>query len=153
MYAEGTSTPPERTQMEIQKLVRMKGAQRVGFFSDNDHIILTFQTKERVVKFKVTLPTVDAPGARLQKQARASRALYSVALPRVVEAEVRRRWRALLLSLKAKFELVESEIETFDEAFLAQIVTPGGATVFEAIRLMSDNGQKLLAAPGESSDG
>jgi hypothetical protein len=46
------------------------------------------------------------------------------------EAEKRRRWRCLLLSIKAKLETVANGILTFDEEFLANIVVPGtGETV------------------------
>lgn len=44
------------------------------------------------------------------------------------------RWRTLLLCLKAKLESVESGIETFEDAFLAQIVMPDGGTVAEHVR-------------------
>jgi hypothetical protein len=43
------------------------------------------------------------------------------------------RWRALLLVIKAKLESVESNIETFEHAFLAQIVMPNDQTVSEIL--------------------
>lgn len=46
-----------------------------------------------------------------------------------MKAEIRRRYRALLLVLKAKLEAVQSQIVTFDEEFLAHIVINGGDTV------------------------
>jgi hypothetical protein len=50
--------------------------------------------------------------------------------PRKRECEERRRWRCLLLNVKAKFEAVENQIVTFEEEFLAHIVVPGtGETV------------------------
>jgi hypothetical protein len=44
------------------------------------------------------------------------------------DQEVRRRWRALGLVIKAKLESVESGIETFESAFMANIVMPDGKT-------------------------
>ena len=49
------------------------------------------------------------------------------------ERAERQRWRALLLVLKAKLESVESNIETFENAFLAQIVMPGDQTVADLV--------------------
>ncbi len=46
-----------------------------------------------------------------------------------LEQERRRRWRALLLTIKAKLVSVENGIEKFEEAFLAHIVIAGGQTV------------------------
>jgi hypothetical protein len=42
--------------------------------------------------------------------------------------EVRRRWRALALAIKAKLEVVESGIAQFEEEFLSYLVLPGGET-------------------------
>lgn len=44
-------------------------------------------------------------------------------------AELRRRWRAPALVIKAKLEAVESGIRTFDEEFVADTVLPDGRTV------------------------
>lgn len=49
------------------------------------------------------------------------------------EQEVRERWRALVLCIKAKLESVESNIETFEEAFLPHIVTATGETIGELV--------------------
>jgi len=52
------------------------------------------------------------------------------------DAEVRRRWRALVLVVKGKLEAVESEIVTFEEEFLAHLVLPNGQTVGSEVRPM-----------------
>jgi len=43
--------------------------------------------------------------------------------------ECRRRWRCLVVMLKAKFAAVESGIATFQDEFLANLVLPSGETV------------------------
>lgn len=45
----------------------------------------------------------------------------------------RQRGRALLLVIKAKLESIETGIETTEQAFLANVVLPGNATVHERI--------------------
>jgi hypothetical protein len=47
---------------------------------------------------------------------------------------VRRLWRALLLAIKAKLEVVESGLAIFEEEFLSNIVMPDGCTVGEHAR-------------------
>ncbi len=46
----------------------------------------------------------------------------------------RQRARALMLVIKAKLESVESGVETFEEAFLANVMGADGRTVYEAIQ-------------------
>lgn len=72
------------------------------------------------VRFEVPIPTDPAEyrrtkGGQTRTPAQQERAL---------EAEVRRRWRALLLCIKGKLEAVESGITTFEEEFLAHLVLP-----------------------------
>ena len=47
------------------------------------------------------------------------------------KAEERRRWRAFVLVVKAKLESVDSGIDTFETAFLANIVVTDGKTLGE----------------------
>lgn len=128
-YAQGTEVKPEKTQQEIQTTLARYGATSFGFATTTTHAMVGFEAKGRRIKFIVPMP--DPKERRFnvnhnhygltakQKQAR-------------IDAEIRRRWRALLLAIKAKLEVVESGIATFDEEFLAYIVLPGGATVGES---------------------
>lgn len=51
-----------------------------------------------------------------------------------VDAQWRRqRGRALLLVIKAKLESIESGVETFEQAFLANVVLANGETVHDRI--------------------
>ena len=56
--------------------------------------------------------------------------LFRVTLPESDQAR-RSMFRALLLTIKGKLESAERGIETFEEAFLANIVMPDGRTVAE----------------------
>jgi len=67
-----------------------------------------------------------------------------------VERESMRRWRCLVLAIKAKLEAVESEIFSFEEEFLAHIVNEAGVTVYQAIKNAAD-GSRLL--PPVQSEG
>ncbi len=98
--------------------------------------------KARVVRFVVDRPTLDMRGA--------GRAIARA--EKIRDAEERRRWRALLLVLRAKFEAVASGITTFDREFLAHLVTNEGVTVGDVIapsldRSLAGNAPLALPAP------
>ena len=71
---------------------------------------------------------------------------------------MRAKWRRLLLCIRAKLEAVDNEIESFEEAFLAQLLLPDGSTVAEralpAIGQMYETGTLppagLLSSPRSS---
>ena len=52
--------------------------------------------------------------------------------------------------MKAKLESIEAKIETFDEAFLAHIVTPEGQTIMEAVLGIGGGNVPLLEPPRKS---
>jgi hypothetical protein len=109
-YAEGTSVPVEKTRAEIERLVRNHGATSFGTLSSPKGSRSLFEMRARRIRFELPIPELRDPNKRA--------------------AEERRRWRCLLLNVKAKFEAVENEIVSFDEEFLAHIVVPGtGETV------------------------
>lgn len=126
-YAKGTSVAPEKTRMEIERVLAKYGATDFGYLMRSDMATIFFAKSDRRVRFNLPLPkTTDRGG----------------------EQRLRERWRALLLCIKAKLEAVESNIETFDEAFLAHVIMPGGQTVYEHARE-----QIALAYEGGRMDG
>lgn len=62
--------------------------------------------------------------------------------------EQRRIWRCLELTIKSKLTAAEAGIETFQQAFLANIVIAGGQTVGDVVIPQLDKGKalKLLLA-------
>jgi hypothetical protein len=108
VFAAKTKFPVDQTRNEIEKTLARYGADRFAYFSEPNRAIIVFEAHERRIKFDLPLPEGK---------------------PDAVGQEQRRRWRALLLCIKAKLESVESKIETFEEAFLAHVVMPDGLTV------------------------
>lgn len=128
-YAEGTTTPPEKSQMEIAAAVRRYGASSFATGWDGPRALVTFVAHNRQIRFILDLPTdwrdyILTPSKQRRTEQGARKAL---------EAEVRRRWRALLLAIKAKFEVVETGISTFETEFMPHTVMPDGRTVAEHI--------------------
>jgi len=78
----------------------------------------------------------------------AGRARTPDAAKRAYEQEVRRRWRSLVLAVKAKLVAVQDEIATFEQEFLAYAVAADGKTVGEHIIPQLKAGGSVKALPG-----
>lgn len=126
-YAEGTSVPVERSKAEIERLLAQAGAESVMSGTMPGKAVIAFELHDRRIRFDLPLP------AKEQFAQRRVRGYMRRATPEqqatAWEAACRQRWRGLLLVIKAKLESSASGIETLEEAFLAQIVVAGGATV------------------------
>lgn len=139
MYATETKVPVAKTQGQIRTLILKSGGTHFGIMEEPAQALIVFILAERKMRF--SLPLLPAkPGENAASAA-------------TREKVMRSRWRALLLVIKAKIESVESKIETFEEAFLAQVIMPGGETVYEqlkeplAIRYRDGSNIPLLAGP------
>lgn len=102
-YAAKTDVPLDQSIAEIVKVLRKAGADRLAQAEEPGRIAVQCFLNYRLLRFAIGLPD----GAQSRRQ----------------------RGRALLLVIKAKIESIESGVETFDEAFLANIVTPDGRTI------------------------
>lgn len=127
-FAKGTSVSIFKTKGEIEALLDKAGATAIVSGSSTTQRLaqVMFELKGRRVVFRVR----TADPAKFARDGRGS-VLGPSKRDVLVEAEDRRLWRCLLLSIKSKLECVESGIETFDEAFLAHVVMPDGSTVAE----------------------
>lgn len=125
-YASKTSVSPEKTLGEIQAALKKYGASKFGYFSEEIKTVLAFEMLNRRIRFNLPLP--------LRKEFDTYKNGRWPSDKQITERHdqaIRQRWRALLLAIKAKLESVESGIETFEEAFMAHIVLPGGQTMGE----------------------
>lgn len=127
-YAEKTSVPVDRSKSEIEKTLTAYGATGFMYGTTPNQAVIMFRASSRLVKFVLPLPDSSDPQFLRTERGRARR---SSKVPEAFDQEVRRRWRALSLAIKAKLEAVSTGITQFDEEFLAHIVLPGGRTVAE----------------------
>ncbi len=127
-YAARTTVSPDRSRAEIERVLERYGAQGFVYGRDGGRAVIGFRAQGRVVRFYLLLPDLD----EFTKDGRRSVA-PGIAKVRY-EQEVRRRWRALALTVKAKLEAVQSGITTFDQEFLAHLLLPDGETVAEWIK-------------------
>ncbi len=130
-YAEGTSVSVERSQMEIAGMIRKYGAQSFGTGWNQGHALVTFSAHDRQIRFVLPiaedwhdfiLTTSSRPTRRTEAGAKAA-----------MEKENMRRWRALALAIKAKLEVVETGIASFEHEFGMNVVLPDGSTVGERV--------------------
>lgn len=141
-YAENTTVSVDKSIGEIITLIRKAGAERVAQMQEPTRIVIQFFLKDRMLRFAIKLPTWEEvpeySGYRYRSQDQ-----------RQMKAEQRhmQRARALLLVIKAKLESIESGVETFDEAFLANIVTPEGQTVGDWLIPQVEEGYRIGVMP------
>ena len=132
-YAAGTSVPVDRSKSEIERVLAKYGADQFVYAIGTPGAMVMFRAHGRCIRFIVPIPTRD--DIQPPKKVRWGTTDDSVIQKRL-DQEGRRRWRALLLCIKAKLEAVASGIATFENEFLPYtlISTPGGKrTVAEAL--------------------
>lgn len=123
-FAEDTKVPADRSRTEIERILTKFGADQFGYGWRGENAVLFFRAHGRHIRFVLPMPADMKDGTKK-------------------EQEIRRRWRALSLCIKAKLESVHTGIETFEDSFMAQTVMPNGQT-------MSEHAQPLLAQAYQS---
>lgn len=123
-YAKDTEVSADRTRAEIEKTLIRYGATSFLYGSETAGAVIMFEFQKRQVRFLLKLASRDSfyqsPTGRSRTQSSAE-AAYDKA--------VRQKWRALLLIIKGRLEGIESDIESFERAFMSYIMLPNGQTV------------------------
>jgi hypothetical protein len=112
-YALETSVAPEKSQREIHQLLEKYKVTDFELLIGKQRVGVAFQMRQRTIRFVMPMPTPD----EMTKQQ--------------FEQQGRSAWRALRLVIQGKLESVDRGVESFDEAFMGQIVIPGNETVAE----------------------
>src|SRR5262249_48857085 len=128
-YASATSVAVERSRAEIERILQRYGASRFAYAAEPERAQVVFEAHGRRVRFVVPLPPRDDPVFTHTEARRSPRRPEEVY--RLWEQACRQRWRALALAIKAKLEVVEAGISTFEDEFLAHVILPTGETVGE----------------------
>lgn len=144
-FAANTQVSESKSRAEIERLVYQYAGRNASFSygTTSEQAAIMFTAHGRRVKFLLRLPTMDEALVKakrkngLQDPSEAKQEAW-------IDQERRRRWRALLLSVKGKLESVESGIYTFEEEFLSHIVPDENSdqTIYE--RLVAGADKKLL---------
>ena len=123
-YAETTKVPFESSIAEIVRLLRKANADQIAQVEERDRFTIQFSMDGRLVRFRIPFATAGEI-ERMRGPRRQARD--------VDQQSRRQRGRALLLVIKAKLESIETGIETFEQAFLANVVMANGETVYDRI--------------------
>lgn len=143
-YAEQTDVPVERSMNEIRKLVAAHGATKFGSMEDAGCAAVAFTLGNRNIRMVLHLPELGT--LRFQREPAGKQ--RSPAQAHVFwERGCRAAWRALLLSIKAKFVTIESGISTVETEFLPFIVIPNSQTVGEWLRPQLETAYKQGICP------
>lgn len=169
-YAENTTVPVEKSRAEIETLLKKHGATAFfsAFDETARTAMIGFRLKDRMFRIEVRAPAHhEAPRRPPPEKPEAYRRAYRGQSPETlnerlakehqaaverhakgeagraaewVEAELRRRWRAQLLLIKAKLETIAMGASSVEREFLADMLMPDGKTV----------GQRAIPALAES---
>jgi len=127
-YASNTRVPVSRSKAEIESILQRYNATAYGHFQDSDKALVQFKMEGRSFQIAMPLPPLDdfkVTGSRRKRSDNAAMELR--------EKEIRRRWRAVCLVLKAKLELIECGISSVDAEFFPYLVLPGGGTIQDVL--------------------
>jgi hypothetical protein len=137
-YASGTTVPVERSRAEIDTVLAKAGASSVGILNDSEKgiAVVAFALHGARFRIEVPLPT-DADALPRARKIRGWQWRTQSAKDDWVRAErdqlTRERWRAVLLLIKSKLEIVRIGLSSFEREFLADMVLPDGRTAAETI--------------------
>lgn len=128
-YAEGTNVGEAQSRAEIERLLSRYGATAVVTGYQPGHGAVQFEAHGRRVRISIELPTDLKEFSKTDT----GRSRSASSAQEALRAEARRRWRSLVLVLKAKLEAAATGIETFEVAFLPYLVMPDGSTVADHV--------------------
>ena len=147
-YAQGTAVDATRSRIELEELVKRFGANQIMTYTDDGRAMVQFTARERLIRITLPIPSADSeyfttsPTGRRRTDTAAEKAHTD---------EVRRRWRAMVLLVKAKLTAVQEGIVEFESEFLPHVVLSDGRTVFERtqeqIALEYRNGSPQMLLP------
>ena len=138
-YAQGTTVPVEKTLEEIRRLLKRNGCEGFGQIEQGGRMAIQFILEGLQYRFVVDEPILEEWQEAYYEDRYANTSLSSTAIrnrmkkmdwQNELDAEVRRRWRARLLWLKATLEFAEADgRDIIRQALLSQLVLPGGQTM------------------------
>jgi hypothetical protein len=109
-YAANTSVPRSRSIEEIERTLARYGADSFAYGWEGERAVVAFRAHGRMIRLVIPMP----------ERGKSEQAY---------QAGCRQRYRVLLLVLKAKLEVVESGVSSFEEEFLAYTLLPNGRSV------------------------
>jgi hypothetical protein len=151
-YASTTEVSVERSRAEIEETLRRYGATSFHSGWEEDRAMIGFRIHGLFVRFVLPFPIRTDRRFTHKKVRGYDQKMSDLQSQRAYEQEMRSRWRALLLVIKAKLEATECKISSIEQEFLAFIVMPNQMTVGEWLadsipQIKAGEMPKLMLAP------
>jgi hypothetical protein len=138
-YAEGTTVAVEASQAELVRILRKHGVERQAWAHGPEGAALQFEAAGRRYQMRIERPDPNQyPEHRGGNQA--GRSQWTMR-----EREWMRRWRAIVLLLKAKLEFADGETTTLERELLPYLLLPGERNLAE---FMEDGGYEEVERGG-----
>jgi hypothetical protein len=109
-FAQGTTVSSGKSKMEVDALLEKHGATQRGVMENNGTASILFALAGRCYRIDVPLPANST------------------------DQLTRERWRAVVLMVKAKLELVRIGASTIEREFLADLIMADGNKLADHIR-------------------
>lgn len=156
-YASQTEVPIERSRAEIEECLRRYGATSFTSGWDEKSALIAFRLKSLAIRFILPIPTGTEERFRWKTDRYGmKKKLTENQQIKAHDQELRQRWRALLLVVKAKLEAVECGISSLEKEFMAFIVMPNDESLgdwFVRTHLEAIRGGKMpLALEGRREE-
>lgn len=155
-YAAGTTVEVYASQLEVMKLLAKYGIKKHAFFSDGEESASIVFERD-AISYRISIEMPDPQDEVYNFNGRGVK-LSAADSAAKVAGECRRRWRCLVLIIKAKLVAVEDHVTTFEKEFMAYAVVDGDRTLADILvprmQQAALNGKPLstaLALPGRSS--
>jgi hypothetical protein len=139
-YAAQTGVAPDRSLAELQHELAKRGASQFGFNWTTSESVVAFTLSGLQVRMVLPMPNRED-----HKDYRARNGVR-VSGQKTYDLEVRRRWRALVLVVKAKLVAVDEGITSLEREFLADTLLVDGQTVLEHMRPEIEKTRRVLEA-------
>jgi hypothetical protein len=159
-FAQGTKITSEKSENEIRNTLKKFGATKYAFYEDEATIGFAFDYEGRRVRISLQLPDPEADDFVYSWRGYSRHERTKELKLKSWQQECNRRWRALVLTVKAKLVSVNEGIRTFEQEFLYDIVIPNtnqtiGDWIAPQIEQSYLTGKlpPLLPGIGETSEG
>jgi hypothetical protein len=135
-YAAGTTVAVSKTKADIEHELTRFGATAFAYMTEGPMAALLFKKDGRQIRISLALPD---PTERRFTHSDTWRLRSDSAARNLYEQACRERWRGLYMIVKAKLVAIELGVESFESAFLAQMLLPNHSTVGEWIAPQLDD--------------
>lgn len=148
-YAENTTVSVEKSKAELDALLRKHGAAQRVFGDDDERgtAFAVFRLADRHYRLEIPMPKLEDFARRGRNERGWPNARSPEDQRKHHEQACRARWRAVLLVVKAKLELVAMGVSSIEREFFADLLLPDGRTMHRALAEQIEASYKTGAMP------